>query len=146
MESKKVKNIELVFENCDFAKVDISHIEFMSMRSVSPCMYITQCHEIDEHLYSPEVHILISKEANIDKADNSFGKYGDQYYLFDRLHNEKDVTQITINYEDGQEKTILVDWEDCNLGGECNIFQNSTITPDGNLMLNIGRVIDEKHQ
>jgi hypothetical protein len=103
---KEVKNVVLIFENCDTAKIDIKHISNWYIGKVHKhysCCNVTQGDERDgaEWIY------VIFK----DLKPLQYKNWNDEYVsLYKRVTNHSDITGISIEYKDGTEYDCGVPW------------------------------------
>ena len=134
---KKITQIDVVFENCDFATIPIDDIENISIYNVrESCIYVNG--QIEQCFNCKKVYLQFSSAANISMsfmcANNS--------KFFDRVMAYGDITSIVIYYGDGTEKLYWVPWKDEDYSGEINQYQMTEIV-DGHLCIGIGKNIHE---
>jgi hypothetical protein len=109
---KEIKFIELVLENCEIIKIDKQHIGIFRIENIKRSISRVAMNSISDHKSAEEVFIQISSKAN------NYNSYvttwsGNETLPFTRLIKYKDITAISIHYEDDDEEYIYVPW-----GGE----------------------------
>lgn len=137
---EKVKYIEIVLENCEVIRINIEHIEFLSVRGIAFndffSIYTDGKKRIERNTSCKYLNIVINKKA--DKIYKSFGMFPD-FTVFERLTKHDDITAI--DYLDGNAETIesiSVPWkdkvyEDGYVSEENSSCQSSKIDENGNL-------------
>lgn len=104
--SKKIKSIEITFENCDGVTIPFECIRYISLRNIT------------ENLCASS----FSKKFNRTKEiGNLFVSFNDKFDLLvcsftgdsakDRILKHNDITQISVIYEDGESEWFFVNWK-----------------------------------
>ena len=137
---EKVKYIEIVLENCEVIRINIEHIEFLSVRGIAFndffSIYTDGKKRIERNTSCKYLNIVINKKA--DKIYKSFGMFPD-FTVLERLTKYDDITAI--DYLDGNAEiieSISVPWkdkvyEDGYVSEENSSCQSSKIDENGNL-------------
>ena len=131
---KRLISVDLVFENCDFVKIDADNIEF----------YISDFNEVTficsnsttKHEMISDFSAIIEKKANKKYSEFGVGEESDKT-IFERITSYSDITWVQFNYDDKSRDEYVIDW-----GGESdydNDFQSSEISNDGNLQIKINK-------
>lgn len=110
MKDKKLKEIDLVYENCDvhtltpgmFGRLIVSGIK----RSYWINCYQYKDGETKKDFDCESFGIFINKKAFKLKHPHNFGET-----LHTRLKKWKDITHIHLHFEDGSDEYITVPWE-----------------------------------
>lgn len=114
MKKKKIKRVDIFFENCDVAVVKGRHLE----------------------------NVIVDKEKfvlEINKKGNRFyypfGIHA-RVRLFDRIV-ENDITSIEIRYSDGPAIRCFLPWKDTNgtMLISTNLLQNNELLKNGSLRI-----------
>lgn len=106
---KNIKNIEIVFENCECVQIDEKDIIYIILKDINSEIRRVACNSISKIKFSDYIGILVSKNA---KIKYTCGFQDEDYNAKDRLIGSDDITWIYMNYDDGSEESYCVDWED----------------------------------
>lgn len=136
-----VKSVELIFENCDWVKIN---------RGIGK-IFIGDIHEeisriainaIRKHKVAKDIYLQISKDCEYER-DNHFDTYrgiNNSESLFKRIYDWNDIVQINLYFEDGSVDEYLVDFNcDEDVIGEKNSYQKTLISSEGNLYIVINK-------
>lgn len=134
---KEIKKIVFGLENLEVIEFDKRHIGNFLMEGISNSISRIACNFIAKMNTVSEVAIEIFSEAN-----GQYQSFVEDENNFKRLTTVRDITSITVVYEDDSEETFYVDYDegedDGKLGAE-NRNQTSKITELGNLYIVISK-------
>lgn len=100
----EIKDIELVLENCEIIKIRKENLGIFMIDNIKRSIRRVAVNSISSGLYSDKVVMQINAHAN----ENSFSSYGS--VPFDRLREFNDIAAVYVNYKDGHQEGIYVDW------------------------------------
>lgn len=127
-EQKKLKKLELIFENCDIYTLDPSMIEKLSIRGISDGIDIN-CYQYT-HGETQETKTCSSLVLSInEKGSNSSNSYFNTIFkerkqcLGDRIF-ENDITSIKLHFTNGETRQIYIPWNGDN--DFSNAYQKTT--------------------
>jgi len=129
---KDIKNIELIFENCDSIAFNPEHLENIIMDDFKTRVHRCACNAIYKFDCANIIFIYIFKRAN--QTYQEFRMDGFNRLMFDRITSANDITGIKLTYGLEDEEEISVDWEDGSNEYE-NKNQISRITNRGDLKI-----------
>lgn len=104
---KKVKQINIVFENCEVACIPIKDIYTWGAYDLSNLISACNINESHEVCVSNHVLIIFNDLENLNFVSTMTEDYKS---LMERLTTYKDVTHINIIHEDGTSNYISVPW------------------------------------
>lgn len=135
--SKRIKDIEISFENLEYIKIPDNYFLDFSMENVQNVIYRAAANAILQYQSVGNVYFILKNDANKDyiKFDKDF--YDEEKNLFERIIQYKDITDITLIYDDNSLEEFTVQWEDENNRDDRNKLQVAYLTEDGNLYLQI---------
>jgi len=124
---KKIKQIDIIFENCEICTLTPSMIEM--------CVISHICEDIGINCFQykkGEVHknkccerLMLSINQKGLKEYPSFGDYKDEKYNLEDRIKYNDITHIDILYEDNISDCISVPWQGKDNNEYVNILQNN---------------------
>lgn len=137
----KIKELNLVFENCEVASIPVEYINYLTIRVQEKVLTLHNYLESNTISEYETCKILIELDLKYLKSSYSFmGDYkNDRENLLERI-KYNDITQIEI-VEENKSKTFYVVWED----GETE-FDNKLqkyFEYDNALIVDIGGISDE---
>lgn len=141
--SKKLKNIELVFENIEVLRLPIRVVEVVDIKGIFRQLRKNMgINDVDEYIHCEKAALLLDSAAN----DNEFWVTdyyrGDPISPFDRIRKHNDIICITLYYADGKREKIYVPWEKSS---ENNDLQKvSYDNESGELGIKIGKWGEEE--
>lgn len=136
--NERVKEIEIVFENCEHFVVPASDIYYLRMADFDTIIERCAINSILRQEIVKDVAIVLAKEANADYIP--FGNPDFVMKKFDRLLRHNDIAQIQLNYDDGSTDLYYPSW--CGFSEYENHYQKITIDEDGRLSI---RIIPSKY-
>lgn len=104
---KKIKSVNLVFENCDSAIVPINAIGGFAISDIQKEYSICNCNELHEYVYGKHFYMLFEDLKSLKYKDFVDRKKS----LHKRITDHEDITHINIVYEDGTNDYIGVPWK-----------------------------------
>ena len=123
MKDKKIKTIDIVFENCEVYSLTPKMIDMCVIndvkRNIGVNVFQYEDGEIYESLSCKEVLLSINR-----KGLTTIGNWDDETLLEDRIAN-KDITHLDLIYEDGSDDYISVPWMDKDGNEYINVLQNN---------------------
>ena len=121
MLNRKIKRVDIVFENCEVYSLTPDKIYFISIDKISRSMTVNECQFTDG-----QVHDTMSCEKALlilnDKGMNTKDGWLEDTKLVDRVSNY-DITAFDFIYTDDTNDYILVPWGN---GEYHNELQNNT--------------------
>lgn len=137
----KIKELNLVFENCEVASIPVEYINYLTIRVQEKVLTLHNYLESNTISEYETCKILIELDLKYLKSTHSFmGDYeNNRESLLERI-KYNDITQIEI-VEENKSKTFYVVWED----GETE-FDNKLqkyFEYDNALMVDIGGISNE---
>ena len=94
---KNIESVILYFENCESIEIEGRHIGELEIRGLKD---VIKRHGSGIKNYRTCEDFIIEIHKDADKKYKSFGMISDQT-LFVRLMNTRDITSITVKYDDG---------------------------------------------
>ena len=131
---KKVKSIELGFENCEVISFDTNVLGEILIDDIHYKIRRYAINLIAKYCYADTVALEIFSEGNTEY--NLFGLTEVQH-KFDRILQTKDITSITVKYTDGSEEDYWVKYNENNQYS--NMYQKNYLSDLGNLYIVIGK-------
>lgn len=135
MRNKKLKQIDIVLENCEVITIPVERISNFYFKNITTNYWFDETDsEIDADYATDEFYIILPDEANIFlKAD--YQNIFSDYKIFDRLTEYQDITHIDLIFTDGTSQYIAVPYEEENpaILGSPNLCQKSHILDNGDL-------------
>lgn len=104
---KKIKSIDLVFENCESAVVPIDAIYFFAISDVRKQYSICNVDEIHEYNYGKYFGMVFH---DLKSLEYDAWSSGEKRSLYKRITDHMDITSVDIMYEDGTHDYIGVPW------------------------------------
>ena len=111
-ESKEIKKITLVFENCETCELDTSMFDRLAIYGITETIKAFLPYKSTHKYYSCDDLILGINEKGLKQNTDCYGN--DYQPLEDRLKTCKDITAVDITYEDNTKQVIYVLWNDEN--------------------------------
>ena len=103
----KLTKLCFIFENCDSATIDAKYVDRISIANLRNNIYVQQT-DVFENTFSDYTKITLTNYLDIEYES----MYDDKKCkLFDRLKS-KDVTGITLYYDNNTEATFHTPWGD----------------------------------
>lgn len=125
-----IKQISIIFENCDTIRISGEHIEYLRISDINRNIYYSINAGFDM-LESKGIEIIINPDANIFEKS----LLGDRY-IFNRIMDFNDITSIELEYySDKQNQIFHTNYktnEEDHLGAD-NILQETEIDEFGRL-------------
>ena len=138
---KEVKSIELGFENCEIIEFPKNVLGDVIFDNFSFQVKRVASNSISKSNFVDTVVLEIFKEGDVDYAP--FGFEDDKISKFKRVMAYRDITSVTIKYEDDSEEFYWVDYHTINDNlGEESDYQKSYISDLGNLYVVIDKEKD----
>jgi hypothetical protein len=143
MTENKFTGVDLVFENCEYARIPGKYIRlFLDGYKRSGSIWNMGDLYIESECFDNTL-IVVSKEVNEVELPQpglfSVKDWGDETPVkmdLIRLINRPDITQVEIRYEDPKDnKTYYPDWDPSD--DNYNSFQENILGKNGNLMIRI---------
>lgn len=123
MKNKKIKTIDIVFENCEVYSLTPKMIDMCVVnnvtRNIGVNVFQYEDGEVYESVSCKEMLLSINR-----KGLTTIGGWDDKTLLEDRIEN-KDITHLDIIYEDGSNDYISVPWMDKDGNEYINALQNN---------------------
>lgn len=142
MQSKKLKQIDIVLENCETIKIPIEQVHHFYANNITNNIGLNEINEtLDTVFYTDELEIVLRQEANVElKQDYENGIFND-CKVFDRLTRHNDITHIDLVFIDDTNIYLSVPYEEENPAvlGSPNLCQYSEMNGNGELRINISK-------
>ena len=142
MQSKKLKQIDIVLENCEVISVPIERVHHFYANNITNNIGLNEITEtLDTVFYTDELEIVLRQEANVElKQDCENGIFND-CKVFDRLTRFNDITHIDLIFADDTNIYLSVPYEEENPAvlGSPNLYQYSEMNGNGELRINISK-------
>lgn len=125
---RTVKTVDLVLENCEVITIDAKNIDMFYASDVKRSIYFRDGF-YSESLSANEIGISITVNANVNSSYTDNWNSEIRLLPFDRLIKSNDITHFDINYQDGSNEYIRVNW-----GGDSdnnNPYQTRKIDAEG---------------
>lgn len=137
---KKLKYLELVFENCECVKIPASLISSLhfNCNNLSICSHGCK-KEVSKYPIINEGSIIITPKGCL----LDYNWVGCHQNLFSRVLSYNDITQIYLHYSKRNVEGYLVEWKD----GESDVdneYQQSYKSTDGDLIIQFGKPLKEE--
>lgn len=142
MVSASIKRIELLFDSCDYIRIDRRHLGALSIGGIERTVQRTACNAIDDITWANKVCIEVNTAANTTQPGALWDK---EQLAFARVTAYKDITRIYVVYEDDKEECFSIPYDtgtDELLPGANNLNQASKLNQFGDLYLVIGKGLD----
>lgn len=139
---KKLKTLDITFENCEYATFSASDIELVRMADITSNILVTSDGEVYTSKNAGDVVLKICPTGNQLCEIQSNPKK--PKFIFQRIMEHPDITHIDLTYDDGKTESYSVNWEDATLGGEENILQKTEFRYDGTLIIIISDIFNTK--
>ncbi len=122
---KQVKCIDIVLENCEVIRIMREHIGDFHVLDIKRSISRIAMNSVSGTLSAEEIFIQVSSEANETTSYLTTWSANDTK-PFQRIVQSMDISAIDINYEDGSNEEVLVNW-----GGDSD-YTNEKQTADMN--------------
>lgn len=142
MQGKKLKQIDIVLENCETIKIPIEQVHHFYANNITNNIGLNEIAEtLDTVFYTDELEIVLRQEANVElKQDYENGIFND-CKVFDRLTRHSDITHIDLIFTNDTNMYLSVPYEEENPAvlGNPNLCQYSEMNGNGELRINISK-------
>ena len=136
MQGKKLKQIDIVLENCEVISVPIEQVHHFYANNITNDIWFNEDNDtLDTISRTDEFNIILRQEANVElKQDYKNGIFED-CKVFDRLTRYRDITHIDFIFTDDTNLYLEVPYEEENPAvlGSPNLFQYSKMNGNGEL-------------
>lgn len=133
----KVKEIELVLENCEYIKIPTKHLGNIIIEDIDTSVRRNAINSIDKEQTANNIYLDIIKPETI-KTIGLFDEDDEESLSSSkRLIQHEDITSVGVIYDDGSKENYYVDW---NWDNEyINSYQDTQLAKNGNLHILINR-------
>lgn len=142
MQSKKLKQIDIVLENCETIKIPIEQVHHFYANNITNDIWLNEDDEtLDTISRTDELEIILRQEANVElKQDYENGIF-DDCKVFDRLERFNDITHVDLIFTDDTNMYLSVPYEEENpaILGSPNLCQYSEMNGNGELRISISK-------
>lgn len=136
MQGKKIKQIDIVLENCEVIRIPIEQVHYFNANNITNDIWLNVENDtLDTIFRTDEFDIILRQEANVElKQDYKNGIFED-CKVFDRLTRYRDITHIDFIFTDDTNLYLEVPYEEENpaIFGSPNLFQSSKMNGNGEL-------------
>ena len=130
-----IKEIELVFENCESMVVPRNVIGQFDIEDIHVHIHRIASNAIAKYQVPNKIALEIFSEYNAEYQPFDMDIESWKDYRFNRITSCNDITPIGVIYEDGSHDIFYTDFD-----GECvNANQKSVVSTLGNLYIVIGK-------
>lgn len=133
---KKIKKIQLGFENCEVMDFTAKDVAYAMIDGVSQSYLVCE----NDYVVGQNDCDRLVLELNAD-ADAEYDPFGspDEYIKtkFQRIRAYDDITSLALCYEDGTGLEICPKWMECSPDGGNNLYQSSRRTESGSLLITV---------
>lgn len=135
---KHVKSIEFAFENCEYFTIDAKYFGALWLSGINTCIQRIACNSISKMECVDDIAMMIFSEGD-DKY--TFFREDSDMTKFNRLNTWKDISSITVIYDDDSKEEYYVEYEDEVEGqlGSNNILQRNYMNKFGDLYIVISK-------
>ncbi|UXU70182.1 hypothetical protein [Mammaliicoccus sciuri] len=106
---KKVKEIELVLENCEYIKIPTNHLANLIIEDIDISVRRTAMNSIDKIQTANSIYIEITEPETI-KTIGFFDEDDERSpNCFERLTEYEDITSVIVIYDDDTKENYYVD-------------------------------------
>lgn len=133
---ESIKYITIEFENCEWITLPITALGVCHLSNISASIDRIAMNAICKSVFAREVVLeIFFPEAESEYVKSEF--FGEKYTILQRLTSYRDITHITLTYQDDTKETFAVDYEDEVEGqlGSDNKNQKNYISECGNLYI-----------
>ena len=145
MQGKKLKQIDIVLENCEVISVPIEQVHYFNANNITNDIWLNVGNDtLDMIFRTDEFDIILRQEANIElKQDYKNGIFED-CKVFDRLTRYRDITHIDFIFTDDTNLYLEVPYEEEHPAvlGSPPLFQSSRMNGNGELEIIISNKQD----
>lgn len=137
---ENIKYITIDFENCECITFPITVFGECHLDNISTSIDRVAMNAICKSVFARTIALeIFFPEAENEYVEREF--FGEKYTVLQRLTSYRDITHITLTYQDDSKETFAVDYEDEVKGqlGSDNKNQKNYVSECGNLYI----VIDE---
>ena len=142
MQGKKLKQIDIVLENCEVISVPSERVHHFYANNITNDIWLNEDDEnLDTISRTDELEIVLRQEANVElKQDYKNGIFSN-CKVFDRLTRHNDITHIDLIFTDDTNMYLSVPYEEENPAvlGSPNLCQYSEMNGNGELRINISK-------
>lgn len=139
---RKIKHIDLVFENCESARLEPDMFYALSIRGIQRS-YNVNCAQYKNGEYwesiTCEAFYITINEKGLKEAKFNSPQFDKNETLKSRLDKWKDITHVHVYFENKDDEYISVPWksEEDDRYDTTNKCQSHEYNEDGNLMIEI---------
>lgn len=133
---KNIKFITTEFENCEWLTFPTTVFGECHLDNISTSIDRVATNAICKSVFAQEIALeIFFPEAESEYIASEF--FGEKYTILQRLTSYRDITHITLTYQDGSKETFAVDYKDEVEGqlGSDNKNQKNYISECGNLYI-----------
>lgn len=133
----KVKELELVLENCEYIKIPTKHLANIVIEGIDIRVRRNAINNIEKLQTASSIYLNIIKPETI-KTLGLFGEADEESLSCSkRILQYEDITSVVVVYEDNTKEEYFVDWDWDN--DYLNNYQDTQIAKNGNLHVLINR-------
>lgn len=133
---ENIKFITIEFENCEYITFPIAVFGVCHLGNISISIDRMAINEICKSVFAREIALeIFFPEAENEYVVSEF--FGEKYTILQRLTSYRDITHITLTYQDDSKETFAIDYEDEVKGqlGSNNKNQKNYVSECGNLYI-----------
>ena len=129
---KRLRSIELVFENCEVISIPAEHIKSLYIGKTHRQLFGAQMFGSEnsplplymrDGIIADDIRLILNPEGNVKYTT----PWNETSRVFDRLTKWNDITGIDLCFSDDTSESFTALWEDSNEQGEENVYQRSLI-------------------
>jgi hypothetical protein len=137
--SKKVNSVEITFENLDYVNVPAEFFGTFQIVDIHISVERLALNAILQRTYADhaEFEMLVSVDSELSRLTHDLSFTPDeQSSLLKRIANRRDITSLSLHYDDGTIDHIYLPWEDAT-NETNNQLLSANFTKVGNLLVTI---------
>lgn len=137
--TKKLKGIELVFENMDYIVIPIQFLHDFSLRDVQTDIWFDRNKGTIRRYTANAIMLNLKEKTNRVATTFKHDVYKMDHCgetIFKRIYDYEDITSVNLIYEDASEECFAVRWID-GKDEYHNKCQSAQIDDKGNLIVRI---------
>ena len=133
----KVKEIELVLENCEYIKIPTKHLGNIIIEDIDTSVRRNAINSIDKLQTANSIYLDIIKPETIKTLGLFDEDDEESLSCSKRLIQHADITSVEVAYDDNSKEEYFVDWDWDN--EYVNSYQDTQLAKNGNLHVLINR-------
>ena len=137
--SKKVKSVEITFENLDYVDIPAEYFGEFRISGIRTTIERLALNAILQRTKADyiEFELLAQVDDVLPELTQDLSFVPDeQLSLLRRIANRRDITSLELHYNDGSSNQFYIPWEDAESETRNKLLQTKLVA-NGNLLVNI---------